>query len=319
LIVTLGVADPQGRPDTPVVETFAELVDELSDGSIRVEIEWAAGGDASEVGVVERVGAGEFDLGWTATRVWDTFDVTSFQALQAPFLITDHGLLQEVLSDPMASDMLAGLEDAGFVGLGLYPDQLRHPLGYAAPLRSLDDFDGAGIRFLPSEATNALVRALGGEPADGLNGEDLDAAIASGEVDGTETSFGLAPELAPPGSTMTGNVIWFPRVNGLWASEATASSFTDDQWAILQEAASETFAFATTTVPASDAIDGFCSVGGEIVAAERGEIEALERAARPVYAAMERDPQTASFIERIRELKASSPPPAPLPTSCDAR
>jgi len=237
--------------------------------------------------------------------------------LQAPFLITDHALLHDVLSDPIASDMLAGLEAAGFVGLGLYPDQLRHPLGYAAPLRSLDDWDGAAIRLLPSEATYALVRALGGDPAYGLSGSDLDAAIANGEVDGTETSFGLALEVAPPGSFLTGNVVWFPRVNALFASDATASSLSEAQWAILEDAARETFAFASEVVPKSDTIDAFCSGGGKLVGAEPPDLEALERAARPVYATMERDPETASFIERIRELKASSEPAVP-PTSCEA-
>jgi TRAP-type C4-dicarboxylate transport system substrate-binding protein len=318
LTLTLGVADARGRPDTPVVEHFAEQVGELSDGALSIEIEWAAGGDASEQGVVERVETGSLDLGWTATRVWDTFGVPSFQALQAPFLITDHAVLHDVLSDPIASDMLAGLEEAGFVGLGLYPDQLRHPLGYAAPLRSLDDWDGAKIRLLPSEATDALVRSLGGESVYGLGGDDLDAAIASGEVDGTETSFGLALEVAPSGSFLTGNVVWFPRVNALVASDATVSSLSEAQREVLEEAASETFAFASEVVPASDTIDAFCSGGGQLVAAEPRDLEALERAARPVYATMERDRQTASFIERIRELKGSSQQAAVLPTSCEA-
>jgi hypothetical protein len=86
---------------------------------------------------------------------------------------------------------------------------------------------------------------------------------------------------------------------------------------ILEEAASETFAFASELAPASDSIDVFCSGGRRIVAAEPGDLEALERAARPVYGTMERDPSTASYIERIRELKKSSTP-APLPTSCEA-
>jgi TRAP-type C4-dicarboxylate transport system substrate-binding protein len=315
--LTLGVADPRGRPDTPVVERFAELVESRSDGAIRIEIAWAAGGDRSEQGVVERVDAGELDLGWTATRVWDTLGVSSFQALQAPFLITDHAVLRNVLADPIAAEMLGGLEDAGFVGLGLYPDQLRHPLGYAEPLLTLHDFDGAAIRLLPSEATDALVRALGGEAAYGLSGSDLDAAIASGEVDGTETSLGLASEVAPPGSILTGNVVWFPRVNALFASDATASSLSERHWAILEDAANETFAFATDLVPTSETVDGFCSSGGEIVAARPEQIRALERAARPVTATMERDPETAAYLDRIRELKATSSP-AELPTSCEA-
>jgi TRAP-type C4-dicarboxylate transport system substrate-binding protein len=312
----LGTGDPRGRPDTPVVERFAELVDQLSEGSIRIELEWAAGGDAFEPGVVERLRAGELDLGWTATRVWDTFDVSSFQALQAPFLITDEGLLLDVLSDPIASDMLAGLEASGAVGLGLYPDELRHPLGYAAQLASLDDFDGAAIRLVPSEATEALVRSFGGEPVYGLVGEALDAAIASGEVDGTETSLGLAPETAPPGSFLTGNVVLFPRVNVLFASETLASSLTADQWRVLQDAATQTFTFASELDP-SGSLEAFCSAGLQLVAAEPADVRALERAARPVSRSMEDDAATAAFIERIRELKASSTP-AELPTSCEA-
>jgi TRAP-type C4-dicarboxylate transport system substrate-binding protein len=316
LTLTLGTGDARGRPDTPVVEYFAELVGELSDGEMQIQIEWAAGGDASEQGVVERAQAGELDLGWTATRVWDTFDVSSFQALQAPFLITDEGVLLDVLSDPIASDMLAGLEGSGTVGLGLYPDELRHPLGYAAPLASLDDFDGAAIRLVASEATDALVRALGAEPVYGLGGEDLDAAIASGEVDGTETSFGLAPELSPPGSFLTGNVVLFPRVNVLFASETAASSLSDAQWEILQAAASQTFEFASELVATSGSLEAFCSSGLQIVAAQAADVADLERAARPVYKEMEADPETAAFIERIQELKASSTP-ADLPTSCE--
>lgn len=315
--LTLGTGDPRGRPDTPIVERFVELVGELSDGALRIEIEWAAGGDAFEQGVVERLQAGELDLGWTATRVWDTLGVKSFQALQAPFLIADDGLLIDVLSDPIASDMLAGLEGSESTGLGLYPDELRHPLGYTSPLTSLDDFEGAAIRLVPSEATDALVRALGSEPAYGLNGADLDAAITSGEVDGTEISLGLAPKIAPSGSFLTGNVVLFPRVNVLFASDTAASALSRDQWEILQDAATETFAFASELVGTSESIDAFCSGGGRIVAGDPADLEALERAARPVYAMMEADPDTAAFIERIRELKASSSTPADLPTSCE--
>ena len=204
VVLRLGTGDPQGRPDTPVVERFAETVEELSEGAMRVEVVWEAGENSSvpdgfEQGVVQLVQDGELDLGWIAARAWDTVGVTSFQALQAPFLITDQGLLTEVLASPMADEMVAGLEDAGVVGLGLYQDGMRYPLGYAAPMTSLEDFDGADIRLVPSEATEALVRALGGRPVYGLAGDALEAAIANGDVDGTEVSLGLASSVAPEG------------------------------------------------------------------------------------------------------------------------
>ena len=152
IVLRLGTADPLGRPDTPVVAGFANAVEDLSDGSMRIEVVWEAAGlsgspSGGEQGVVGLVQDGELDLGWVGARVWDTMGVTSFQALQAPFLITDQELLTEVLASPMAGEMMAGLDEAGVVGLGMFHDGLRYPLGYAAPMASLEDFDGAAIRL----------------------------------------------------------------------------------------------------------------------------------------------------------------------------
>ena len=314
LTLSLGTGDPRGRPDTAAVEHFAEQVVELSDGAMRIEIVWRAAGesggvDAFEQGVVSLVQSGDLDLGWIATRAWDTVDVPSFQALQAPFLITDQALLGQVLASPISDEMLTGLEEVGLVGLGLVPDQLRHPVGYVAPLRSLQDFDGAAIRLVPSNATEALVRAFGGEPVYGLNSDEIDAAIQSGELQGTETSLGLAPE----GSILTGNVIFFPRVNSLFASAGRLASLTDEQRVILGEAADATVDFAIAA--SEEEVGAFCVTGGHIVTASEADLTALVRAARPVLDMLEADPQTATFIEKIREMKNDAP--AATSPSCD--
>lgn len=313
VVIRLGTGDPRGRPDTPVVERFAEAVEELSDGAMRVEVVWQAADTSApssggEQGIVELVQGAELDLGWVGARVWDTMGVTSFQALQAPFLITDQELLAEVLANPMAGEMMAGLDDAGVVGLGMFPDGLRYPLGYAAPMASLEDFDGAAIRLGPSEATKALIQALGGRPVYGLNGDELDAAIAAGDVDGTETSLGLAPILAQdvaPRSVVTGNVVLFPRVNTLFAGQELMASLSDEQQAVLAAAAEEAQALAKEL--ATEDVQPFCDAGGEIVQASPAEVAAIERAAQPVYRTLETDPATKAFIEGIRELKKGQP------------
>jgi TRAP-type C4-dicarboxylate transport system substrate-binding protein len=323
VVIRLGTGDPRGFPDTPVVERFADAVEKLSDGGMRVEFVWNAAGNVSvpdgfEQGVVQLVQDGELDLGWIAARAWDTVGVTSFQALQAPFLITDHGLLTEVLASPMADEMIASLGDVGLVGLGLYPDGLRYPLGYAAPMASLEDFDGADIRLVPSEATEALVRALGGRPVYGLAGDALDAAIASGDVDGTEVSLGLAPIIAQdvaPRSVVTGNVVLFPRVNTLFAGQDLMASLSDEQEAILAAAAEETHAFATSA--ATEDFRAFCEAGGQVAIASEADVAALERAASPVYRLLEADPQTKALIDEIASLKEGRTVTA-VPAYCSA-
>ncbi len=306
VVIRLGTGDPRGRPDTPVVEGFADAVEELSDGAMRVEVVWEAGDDSSvpdgfEKGVVQLVQDGELDLGWIATRAWDTVGVKSFQALQAPFLITDQQLLTEVLASPMADEMAAGLEDAGVVGLGLFPDGLRHPMGYTAPMTSLQDFDGAAIRLVPSEATEALVRALGGRPVYGLTGDALARAIASGDVDGTEISLALAATIAPKGSVLTGNVVLFPQVKTLFANQDLMGALSDEQQAILAAAAEEAYTFATDA--ATEDSQAFCDAGGDVAIASEADVAALQRAAMPVYQTLEADPQTKGFIDEIQALK----------------
>ena len=84
--------------------------------------------------------------------------------MQAPFLITDNRLTRKVAQDQVARTMLAGLTRANLVGLGLYPDELRHPVGIRRPLDSMADFQGAQFRAPISNTSDALFRALGAEP-----------------------------------------------------------------------------------------------------------------------------------------------------------
>ena len=202
--LALGVTDPQGRPTTPTVEFFASQVAEQSKGSVRLKVSWNAGEGSTdgEQAIARKVKSGALDLGWIGSRAWDTEGVTSLQALQAPFLITDNKLLSAVVSSPMATDMLAGLKAAEVEGLGMYPDQFRHPVGFRKPLASPRAFKGARIRVLTSNASDALIRALGAEPVH-LNGNAYQQAISDGTLTGVDASLGLAPALH--GSVLTGN------------------------------------------------------------------------------------------------------------------
>ena len=288
------------------MEGFADAVEELSDGAMRVEVVWEAGDDSSvpdgfEKGVVQLVQDGELDLGWIATRAWDTVGVKSFQALQAPFLITDQQLLTDVLASPMADEMAAGLEDAGVVGLGLFPDGLRHPMGYTAPMTSLQDFDGAAIRLVPSRPPRPWSGRSGSRPVYGLTGDALARAIASGDVDGTEISLALAATIAPKGSVLTGNVVLFPQVKTLFANQDLMGALSDEEQAILAAAAEEAYTFATDA--ATEDSQAFCDAGGDVAIASEADVAALQRAAMPVYQTLEADPQTKGFIDEIQALK----------------
>jgi TRAP-type C4-dicarboxylate transport system substrate-binding protein len=322
VVLRLAAAEDAEQPESQHARYFASRVSKLSDGAVRVRIVYDAGGEENagyETRLAAMVREGEFELGWIGARAWDRSGITSFQALQAPFLVTNHALLGRIATGPLASRMLAGLNGHGFVGLALVPDRLRYPTGARHSLASPDDFAGARVRVPPSRATDALIRALGATPVH-LRGDALTAALAKGEIDGSEVSLGT--NSAQEGENfLTWNVVLFPKALTLFAGRSAYERLDDDQRAIISKAARQTAAYAAAHPLSESALmRNFCGGGRPVtaVAASRGELAALRQAAQPVYTELERDPRTRALIAAIRALKARTPAgtPAHAPRGC---
>ena len=322
VVLRLAAAEDAEQPESRSARYFASRVAELSDGGLRVRIVYDAAGEENagyEAQLAGMVRAGEFELGWIGARAWDRTGITSFQALQAPFLVTNHALLGRIATGPLASRMLEGLNGHGFVGLALVPDRLRYPTGARHALASPEDFAGARVRVPPSRATDALIRALGATPVH-LRGEALTKALAKGEIDGSEVSLGT--NTAEEGENfLTWNVILFPKALTLFAGQSAYDDLDDGQRAVISKAARQTAAHAAAHPLSESALmRNFCGGGRPVtaVAASREDLAALSRAARPVYAELERDPRTRALITAIRDLKARTPAgtPAQAPEGC---
>jgi len=316
VVLRLAVAHAADDGDAAVARFFASQVAELSGGSLRVRVVFNAAGQRvvdTEARVARMVGDRTFELGWIGAGAWDGLGVTSFQALQAPFLVTSYALLDRIATGPLAPRMLAGLQGHGVVGLALVPDRLRHPVGVWHPLASPGDFAGARVRVTPSRATEALMRALGATPVH-VSGDEVDAAMARGEIDGTEHSLGGT---WPGGHYLTANVTFFARAVTLFAGRRAYERLDGDQRAAIRRAAEQTVArVAAHPPPESSLVRRYCE-GGRVVTASRDDLRTLTRAAQRVYAELERDAQTRALIAAIRELKATtSVPPMAAPPDC---
>jgi TRAP-type C4-dicarboxylate transport system substrate-binding protein len=326
LVLRLGDVDTQDDSNTtPVLEYFGDQVAKLSKGSLRVRVIYDAAGHERpdvEAQVARKVRDGSFDLGWIGAAVWDELGATSFQALHAPFLVTDDRLLDRVATGPLAGSMLGGLRDAGVQGLAVVPESLRNPVGLRQPLVSLSSFRGARLIVTPSRATDAALRVLRATPVHRLGKADQDV-IRRGQADGLLES--LVAYLGP--DIVTGNVSFFPVLHTLFANPASLRALTDAERAALERAAARTLAYGVAKRrSAQAAIERFCSTGrsasatggGRVVLASRAELAALVRATRPVYLELERDPRTKSLIRQIRALKQTLPPPPAIrvPKGC---
>jgi TRAP-type transport system periplasmic protein len=310
-LLRLASANDSEQPDAPFARYFADRVRALSGGSLRVRVVWDAAGQDTpgyELGIARLVRDGDFELGWMGARAWDRMDITSFQALQAPFLVTNHELLNRITTGPLAARMLGRLDGHGFVGLALVPEHLRYAFGAAKALTSPDDFAGARVRVQPSRATDALMRALEATPLH-ISGDDVADAVENGEIDGAEASLGT--NSADEGERhLTLNLPLFPKTLTLFAGDGAYDRLDEDQREVLRKAARQTAAYAAAHAPSETGLmRDFCRQGPPVtaVAASPADVAALEGAAQPVYAQMERDPQTKALIAAFRALKATTP------------
>ena len=306
VVLRLGTVEDTSAPYAPEVEHFASAIESRSGGSIDVEIVWAVAGDytaQSEQQVATMVKDDKLDAAIVPTRVWDKLDVTSMQALQAPFVIDSLELTHQVATSDVAADMLDGLDSIGVEGLALWPESLRHPIGFTHPLLTPADFAGAQLRVPISDISYQLAEAIGAKPVDP---ENWDGALAAGELDGFESAFVWSTDL-PAYGTFTGNVTFYPKVNSVVINASVFSKMSEAQQSAVQEAATETIAFvAGSHATERELADAYCADGGSVAIATDQDLAALVSMAAPLLTELEQDATIKRYIDDIRTVKATT-------------
>jgi TRAP-type transport system periplasmic protein len=301
ITLRLAVADEEGRPSDPYVREFIEQAKTLSQGNITIEPIWDAGANTTggfEKGTIELVTGGKADLGLAASRAWDTENVTSFQALQTPFLIDNDALAIAVAQSDVARRMLEDISSAGVVGLTLWPEDLRHPFSTIPdkPILSPDDFKGSTVRVTPSKVSQMLIQTFGGNP------------IPDGDYQAAES--GLRQGFTLTGTpTATGNVNFFAKYQVLFANGTAFEELNDAQRNIIREAAVAAQKKAIAEhLSEADAAKAWCADGGTIVLASDEQIAAFEKAAQPIVDLIAQNTINNEMIASIRELKSKTKP-----------
>lgn len=308
IVLKIGTNDFPGRIAADQIEEFAARVDELSTGRMQVEPVWRVGGTNSpnwDQLVARQVVSGELEMGNIPSRAFDTVGVTSLRALNAPFLITTDELLDEVVTNDHADDMLSGLDKIGLVGLAILPEGLRYPFGFNGRLLGPDDYEGGIIRAPASATTAAIFEALG-------------ATVVDSEIDprsqiGMESAY-----VFDPLGTAAGNVVLFPKANVLVVNADVFARLSESQQEILEQAASETLNWSIESrISDAAAAEEWCANGGRMVTADTETLAALRDSVEPVYQQLRTDQLTAELIDDMEEMKMSMPISEPvIPDSC---
>jgi TRAP-type C4-dicarboxylate transport system substrate-binding protein len=299
--LTIGTDDSPGVPSADQIQHFAKQVAQMSDGKITIEPRWHAEGDDHptdwDQAVAAMVQDGKLDLALGPTWAWDELEVTTFQPLQVPFLVDSDDLVAGIVEDEdLSGKLMAGLKDAGVVGLTMWPEGLRHPFGFTEPLISAEHYDGQVIRSAKSQAITWLFEVLG--------------ATTSAKEPNAETMAGMQGEyVLNPSGTATSNVTFFPKVNLLYANAKSYAALDEDAISVLTEAAAKTQAWAIENTDDLDAAATFCAEGGAIVAADESDVAALQKASRPAADRIAQASGNQEIIDAIAELKNSTKTP----------
>jgi TRAP-type C4-dicarboxylate transport system substrate-binding protein len=325
--LVLRLANTNGSLDfTPAVVDFVDRVEKLSGGDLRIESvdEWGDFASDAEQQVVKDVAAGEIDLGWVGTRVFDTLDVESFQALTAPMLIDSYALEGAVIESGITEQMMRGLDGLGVAGLGVLPDGLRKPAGVTGAIIGPADWRGLTFGTLRSNGQAEAIRALGARPAQ-VFGPEREEGLKDGTLQGFETSVWIHqhnPALVHLAPYVTSNVTLWPQMDVLLANPARLEGLTAEQREWIEKAARDAGTRSTAVADTdAKALADSCVAGARFAEASDSDLAALDAAFAPVYAKLQQHPETKAFIERIQTLKQSTAPEPVLaiPADCTGK
>jgi TRAP-type C4-dicarboxylate transport system substrate-binding protein len=299
------------------LEAFADEVAKRSGGTVHIRLanNWRWGQRDFEPATIRDVKAAKVvDMGWVGSRAFDELDVTSFDALHAPFAIDSYALEQAVLLSPIPDRMLAGMKPLGVVGLGVLPGPLRRPLSAPRPLRTLADFNGLRVGYQGAAEPADALRAFGARPVRLVSGarwhviDAIEQHLASIDANSYDDHARY----------LTTNVTFWPRPMVLFINRRVFERLSSRQQQALAGAAHAVVAKTVSTIRAEDqgAMTDLCRRGITLVSASPADIDELRSAATPLLARLARRPGTGSFLSAIAALRRRVAPAGEPPLRC---
>ena len=112
----------------------------------------------------------------------------ALNVLALPFLFRSNDHLHKVIDGPIGKQILASLDDYGFVGLTFYDAGARSIYTATRPVRTLADMKGLRLRVQQSELLDKMAMAFGAEPVR-LSYLRIPTALSTGLIDAAEGNW----------------------------------------------------------------------------------------------------------------------------------
>ncbi|MGG3563134.1 DctP family TRAP transporter solute-binding subunit [Neobacillus rhizosphaerae] len=142
----LSTPDPDTASVSVAAKEFAKVVEEKSNGSIKIEVHpngTLYGGDPSAA--VKQLGAGSLDMLVLSTSLYANFE-PKFSAISIPYLFDDKSQFVSFLNSDLGADLLSSVSKLDIHGLGYWTRDFRQITNSKNPITKPEDLKGIKLR-----------------------------------------------------------------------------------------------------------------------------------------------------------------------------
>ncbi|MGI6672176.1 MAG: TRAP transporter substrate-binding protein [Christensenellales bacterium] len=189
-VLKLSEVHAPGYPTSLADEEFARLVEERTEGRIKIEVYTGGTLYGAEPDAIQALQLGDLAFTRVSASPVSNF-VPSINAIQMPYLYKSGAHMWAVLNGEIGQKFLAEIEAApnsGLVGLCYY-DAGSRSFYLTREVNTVEDMKGLKVRVQDNQMMKRMVELLGATPVTGIGPNDVQQAIATGVVDGAENNW----------------------------------------------------------------------------------------------------------------------------------
>lgn len=299
IVMRLAETHPIDYPTTKGDLEFARLVEERSNGRIKIEV-YPSAQLGEEKAAIEQVQFGAIDFTRISISPLSAF-ASQFNALQLPYVFRDSDHEFKVLRGQIGDELLASVDSAGFVGLCWYDSGSRNFYVTSGPIKTPADLKGLKIRVMQSDLPVKMVNLLGAVATPMAYGE-VYSSLQTGVIEGAEnnwpsyltsTHFEVAKYFSTDGHTRVPEI--------MIASKISMQKLSKDDQELIKKAARDSMDFQIAAWKAyeKEAEAKVRAAGCTIT--EITDKAAFQAAMQPLYA--EQPAAIAELVKRIQAVK----------------
>ena len=189
-VLKMSEVHAEGYPTTLADHEFARLVEEKTEGRIKVEVYSGGTLYGEETGAIEALQLGDLAFARVSASPVSNF-VPALNAIQMPYLYKSGEHMWAILNGEIGQGFLAEIEkspDSGLVGLCYY-DAGSRSFYVTREVKTVGDMAGLKVRVQNNTMMVRMVELLGGAPITGIGPNDVQQAISTGTIDGAENNW----------------------------------------------------------------------------------------------------------------------------------